>query len=105
MATPTSIKLDDELRSRIQHLADHRRRSAHWLMREAIEQYVEREERRECFKQEALKAWEDCQANGLHVTGAEVERGLGEQPRRPARVPLSIQRDHSVAPAQAGALR
>jgi predicted transcriptional regulator len=59
MATPTSIKLDDELKSRVQHLAKHRQRSAHWLMLEAIEQYVEREERREAFKQDTLKAWED----------------------------------------------
>lgn len=76
MATPTSIKLDDELKSRVQHLADNRQRSAHWLMREAIEQYVEREERHEAFKQDALKAWEDYQATGLHVTGDEVERWL-----------------------------
>ncbi len=76
MAAPTSIKLDDELKRRVQHLADNRQRSAHWLMREAIEQYVEREERRETFKQNALKAWEDYQATGLHVTGEEVERWL-----------------------------
>nr|WP_298415882.1 ribbon-helix-helix protein, CopG family [uncultured Halomonas sp.] len=29
MATPTSIKLDDSLKERVQHLADTRRRSAH----------------------------------------------------------------------------
>jgi predicted transcriptional regulator len=33
---PTSVKLDDDLKSRIQHLADIRHRSAHWIMREAI---------------------------------------------------------------------
>ena len=76
MATPTSIKLDDGLKSRVQHLADARRRSAHWLMSEAIEQYVEREERREAFKQDTLKAWEDYQATGLHATADEVEKWL-----------------------------
>ena len=32
----TSVKLDDELKNRIQHLAKVRHRSAHWIMREAI---------------------------------------------------------------------
>ena len=32
----TSVKLDDALKKRIQHLADVRHRSAHWIMREAI---------------------------------------------------------------------
>ena len=31
----TSIKIDDELKSRIQHLASLRQRSSHWIMREA----------------------------------------------------------------------
>ncbi|WP_048307823.1 CopG family ribbon-helix-helix protein [Halomonas sp. PR-M31] len=76
MATPTSIKLDDSLKERVQHLADTRRRSAHWLMREAIEQYVEREERRENFRQDTLKAWEDYQATGLHASADEVKKWL-----------------------------
>ncbi|TDO16813.1 MULTISPECIES: CopG family ribbon-helix-helix protein [Halomonas] len=77
MAKPTSIKLDDDLKGRVQNLADARRRSAHWLMREAIEQYVEREERREMFRQDTLKAWEDYQATGVHTTADEVEQWLG----------------------------
>lgn len=76
MSSPTSIKLDDELKRRVQHLADTRRRSAHWLMREAIEQYVEREEVREAFRQETLTIWENYQANGQHVTADEVESWL-----------------------------
>ncbi|MDZ7852218.1 MAG: CopG family ribbon-helix-helix protein [Halomonas sp.] len=76
MATPTSIKLDDDLKGRVQQLADTRQRSAHWLMREAIEQYVEREERREAFKRDTLKAWEDYQATGMHVTADEVRQWL-----------------------------
>ncbi|MGD0600109.1 MAG: ribbon-helix-helix domain-containing protein, partial [Terriglobales bacterium] len=40
----TSLKLDGETKERVQRLASARRRSPHWVMREAIEQYVEREE-------------------------------------------------------------
>ena len=76
MAKPTSIKLDDELKGRVQHLADARQRSAHGLMREAIEQYVEREKRREAFRQDTLNAWENYQATGLHATAGEVEQWL-----------------------------
>ena len=76
MAAATSIKLDDELKGRVQHLADARRRTSHWIMREAIAQYVEREEKREAFRQDTLKAWEEFQAIGLHATAEEVEKWL-----------------------------
>lgn len=72
----TSIKIDDEMKNRIQHLADLRQRSAHWIMREAINQYMEREEGRESFKQEALAAWTQYQETGLHLTGTEVRTWL-----------------------------
>ncbi|MBB4194318.1 putative transcriptional regulator [Rhizobium aethiopicum] len=76
MASPTSLKLDDELKGRVQQLAEARRRSSHWIMREAIAQYVEREEKREALRQETLGAWNEFEATGLHVTGAEVEKWL-----------------------------
>ena len=76
MATVTSIKLDDELKGRVQRLADARRRSAHWVMREAIAQYVEREEQRDAFKRDAMNAWEDYQHNGRHLTLEEADDWL-----------------------------
>lgn len=76
MATATSIKLDDELKGRVQHLADARRRTSHWIMREAIKQYVEREEKREALNRDTIKAWEEFQATGLHATAEEVDKWL-----------------------------
>ncbi|RUM22167.1 ribbon-helix-helix protein, CopG family [Rhizobium vallis] len=76
MASPTSLKLDDDLKGRVQQLAEIRRRSSHWIMREAIRQYVEREEKRETLRQETLNAWDEFQATGLHVTAEEVENWL-----------------------------
>src|SRR5690606_33361618 len=78
MATTTSIKLDDELKGRVKHLAEARRRTSHWIMREAIAQYVEREEKREAFKQDALRAWEDYQLTGLHLTIEEADDWLAK---------------------------
>ena len=72
----TSIKIDDALKTRVQHLADLRRRSAHWIMREAIAQYVEREEARESLKHEAAAAWAAYQETGRHLTGQEVRAWL-----------------------------
>ena len=72
----TSVKLDDDLKNRIQRLADIRHRSAHWIMREAIRDYVEREEARERFKQEALASWTVYQETGQHLTGQELHDWL-----------------------------
>ncbi|MDR5762920.1 ribbon-helix-helix protein, CopG family [Caballeronia sp. LZ035] len=74
----TTVKLDDELKDRVQRLAGLRDRSAHWIMREAIKQYVEREEQREAFKQDAKRAWDEYQADGLHVTAAEADAWLSQ---------------------------
>ncbi|SEJ27915.1 Predicted transcriptional regulator [Sphingobium sp. AP50] len=76
MAAATSIKLDEALKGRVQQLAQARDRSAHWIMREAIAQYVEREEKREALRQGNVKAWEAFQANGLHATAEEVDTWL-----------------------------
>ena len=74
----TSVKLDVEVKQRVQRLAVARRRSPHWLMREAIEEYVEREEKREQFRQDALAAWTHYQATGLHVTAEEADAWLAK---------------------------
>jgi predicted transcriptional regulator len=74
----TSLKLDSEMKDRVQRLAAARRRSAHWVMREAVEQYVEREEKRQEFHQDALAAWADYQATGLHVTAGEADFWLAK---------------------------
>jgi predicted transcriptional regulator len=80
MPTPstTSLKLDIEIKERVQRLASARRRSPHWVMREAIEQYVEREEKREQFRQDALAAWTNYQTTGLHVTAEEADAWLAK---------------------------
>jgi len=77
-STPVAVRLADPLKARMRTLADQRRRPMHWLMREAIEQYVIREEQREAFRQEALDAWNHYQATGLHVTAAEADAWLAE---------------------------
>lgn len=72
----TSLKLDNALKRRVQKLAESRRRSAHWVMHEAVEQYVDREEKREKLKQDALAAWDHYQSTGLHATAEEADAWL-----------------------------
>jgi predicted transcriptional regulator len=73
---PVAIKIDSDTKERLKRLAEARQRTPHWLMREAITQYVEREEARESFKQEALTSWVAYQENGRHLTGKEVRSWL-----------------------------
>jgi predicted transcriptional regulator len=75
-ASTTSLKLDLELKERVQRLAQARRRSAHWIMHEAVEQYVGREEKREQLRHDALAAWAEYQATGLHATAEEADAWL-----------------------------
>jgi predicted transcriptional regulator len=47
-------------------------------MREAITQYLEREEKREAFRQETLKAWEAFRSTGLHATADEADAWMSQ---------------------------
>jgi predicted transcriptional regulator len=69
---PVSIKLDSEEQSRLKALADARQRKPHFLMKEALRQYLDREEQRETFYREAMDSWREYQETGLHLTGVEV---------------------------------
>jgi predicted transcriptional regulator len=75
---PVAIKIDEDTKARVKRLADARNRTSHWLMREAITQYVDREEKREAFRQDTLKAWEEYRSTGLHVTTEEADTWLAE---------------------------
>ena len=74
----TSLKLDSAMKQRVHRLAAARRRSPHWVMREAVEQYVEREEKREQLRQDALAAWAGYRTTGLHLTAEEADAWLAK---------------------------
>jgi predicted transcriptional regulator len=75
---PVAIKLEPDIRDRVKRLATARHRTPHWVMREAIHQYVEREERQEAVHQDALQAWQAYQTTGQHVTQAEADAWLAQ---------------------------
>ncbi|CAI1770639.1 Uncharacterised protein [Serratia quinivorans] len=76
MTSATLIKIDVQLELRVQQIAAARQRSAHWIMREAIREYVEREEKREALRKDALQAWEAYQENGKFLTYADTDNWL-----------------------------
>lgn len=81
MTSATLIKIDEQLKQRVQQIAATRQRSAHWIMREAIREYVEREEKRETLRKDALQAWGIYQTNGKHLSHAEADHWLADLER------------------------
>ncbi len=73
-----SVKLDPDTRARLEHLAASRRRTPHWMLREAVAQYLERKEKREAFRQDTFKAWEEYRTTGLYVTADEADAWLAQ---------------------------
>ena len=75
---PTTLKVDQEIKERVKRLAEARHRTPHRVMLDAISEYVEREEKREAFRQDGIRAWEEYQATGLHVTHGEADAWLAK---------------------------
>jgi predicted transcriptional regulator len=76
ITTAVAIKIDQKTKERYKNLALIKDRSTHWMMREAIKQYVDREEKRESFLRDAVNSWNEYQETGLHATGEEVIKWL-----------------------------
>ncbi|MFS7189687.1 CopG family ribbon-helix-helix protein [Serratia proteamaculans] len=92
MTSATLIKIDEQLKQRVQQIAATRQRSAHWIMREAIREYLEREKKREALRKDALQAWGIYQTNGKHLSHAEVDHWLASLERGDdAEIPLRHQ--------------
>ena len=69
MATITQgIKLEPEVRERLQKLGELKKRSPHFLMKEAITLYLEREERTERERAEDSARYERYQLTGEAVS-------------------------------------
>jgi predicted transcriptional regulator len=76
--TNATVDLDDEMTARLERLARARHRSQDGLMREAIEQYLDREERLDRFYQDGLAAWAEYQASGMHLSEDEADGWLAQ---------------------------
>jgi len=75
---PIAVKLEVDIRERMKRLAESRHRTTHWLMKEAIQQYIDREEKREVLRKAATLAWEEYQLTGLHTSFEEGDAWLAK---------------------------
>lgn len=76
MTTTLGIKVDDEIRSRLKKLGEARQRTAHWLMKDAILRYLEREEEIERRNIEADQAWKEYKETGQYVSHEDMTTWL-----------------------------
>jgi predicted transcriptional regulator len=67
MSTTIRLKLDETTRARLQRLGDTRDRSPHWLMKTAIREYLEREERIEQERLDDVQRWQRWVETGAHI--------------------------------------
>lgn len=72
MATTQGIKLDEDTKNRLKALGKIRDRSPHYLMRKAIEEYLEREERYEREKAEDIAEYKDYVLTGKAIDNERV---------------------------------
>jgi predicted transcriptional regulator len=76
MTTTMGVKIDEETRDRLKSLSAAKQRSAHWLMREAIREYLDKEEEIETRNKEADAAWEEYQRTGKFASHESVTAWL-----------------------------
>ena len=103
---PTSIKLDGPTQKKLAALAGIRNVSQHSLLVEAVRQFVEREEKREAFRQEGLRAYEEYAATGLHVSFEEADGWLKDlEEGKPSELPKCHSRFRRGPPQISGCFR
>lgn len=78
-----TIKLDDADRDRIASLATVKKRTPHYLMKEAILEYVKKEETRQNFIAAAKSSFEHYKETGLHITLDEFSNWVDQVQENP----------------------
>ena len=68
----TSVKLDVNEKQQLSSLAAFKKRTPHFLMREAIRSYIAQETARQSFITEARDSHIHYQQTGLHITSEEL---------------------------------
>ncbi len=73
MSTTTmGIKLDEKTRERLKKLGKTRDRSPHWLMKQAITQFLDKEERYELERLEDEERYQRYLDTGEHITNDDM---------------------------------
>ena len=78
MATTLGVKVDEQLHERLKMMAVLKDRSTHWIIKRAIEQYLEQEEAVARDRQEDRERWERYVLTGEAVPNAVATAWLGD---------------------------
>jgi predicted transcriptional regulator len=78
-----TVKLDPADRDRIAALATMKKRTPHYLMKEAILDYVKKEEARQNFIQAAEASFEHYKETGLHISLDEFSAWVDDVQQNP----------------------
>jgi predicted transcriptional regulator len=70
---PLSVKLEAHEKEQLAEIAREKSRSVHFLLCEAVREYMEREQARLAFNRESHDPWDHYQQTGLHVTEDEMD--------------------------------
>ncbi len=76
MTTNKAVKLDEATYNRLKNLGESRQRTPHWLMKEAIKQFIEREEEVDNIKKDTLKRIENFEKTGKFIPYEIVDAWL-----------------------------
>jgi len=74
--TSKAVKLDEAIYDRLKNLAETRQRTPHWLMKEAIRQFLEREEAAEQIRLDTLQRLAQLEADGKVISHEVVDEWL-----------------------------
>ena len=67
-----------KLAERVDQFAQRQKQSSDAVFHDAVSEYLDRQEQRRSFREDAINAWADYQRTGLHVTGDEADAWLAK---------------------------
>lgn len=79
MASSTvSLRLDDETQARLKALGETPDQTPHYLMKEAVDRYLEAEEADEAEYKLTMERWRHCEITGDYVDDSDVSAWVSE---------------------------
>lgn len=72
MMTTIGLKIDDETRQRLNKLGEIKERTPHWMMKKAVAEYLEREERYEAELKEDMRRWENYLNTNRYISEEDM---------------------------------
>lgn len=82
-----NIRLTEEMENRLDALSKVRNRTPHYLMKTAIERFLDEEESLEAERQLVLKRWQEFEITGEAISAVEMDNWAEELIAKKAKSP------------------